>query len=290
MKADPGINRFAAKALFVAVVALLAASHAVAQQPASTAKPTSPGKAPMAAAVTDSQTKAQAILMRMAEFLGSAQRFSVTVRGEYDAVQKSGQKIEFGENRKVTLARPDRLRVEGERSDGAKVLTVFDGKEITVIDSASNVYATAPQPGSVDETIVYFVRDLGMRLPLAVLLVSRLPAELKERVRVVEYVEKTNIDGMVSHHLAARTDTVDFQIWIADGDKPLPHRVVLTYKNAPGQPQFRAQLSDWNLAPVIADSAFLVKAPDGAQKIAFAAQLARVATAASKKSSDKGAK
>jgi hypothetical protein len=263
---------------------LLAASLAYAQQPA-------PGKkAPAAAAVTESQAQASAILMRMADFLGGTQRFSVSVRGGYDAVQQSGQKIEFGEMRKVTLSRPDRLRIEGERSDGAKTLTVFTGKEIVLIDETSNVYATAPQPGGVDDTIVHFVKDLGMRLPLAVLLVSQLPAELKDRVRSVDYVEKTNIHGSTSHHLAARTDMVDFQIWVADGETPLPQRVVITYKKAQGEPQFRAQLSDWNLAPALDDSTFLAKPPDGAQKVAFAAQLARVSPAARKPPADKGAK
>jgi len=263
---------------------LLAAGLAHAQQPA-------PGKkAPAAAAVTESQAQARAILMRMADFLAGAQSFSVSVRAGYDAVQQSGQKIEFAEVRKVTLSRPDRLRMEGERSDGTKTLTVFNGKEIVLIDAASNVYATAPQPGGVDDTIVYFVKDLGMRLPLAVLLVSQLPAELKDRVRSVEYVEKTNIHGATSHHLAARTDTVDFQIWVADGDAPLPQRVVITYKKAKGEPQFWAQFSDWNLSPAIEDATFLVKAPDGAQKVPFAAQLPRISPAARKPAADKGAK
>ena len=219
MSAKNPMCRFAGRVVFVSVLVAAAAGHAYSQpsepakQPAATAKK----EAPAAVAVTESQKQAQAILTRMAEFLGSAQSFSFNVRGDYDAVQQSGQKIEFGENRKVTLARPDRLRVEGERSDGAKTLVVFNGKEIMLIDSTSNVYATAPQPGGVDESIVYFVRDLGMQLPLAVLLVSQLPAELKERVRAVDYVEKTGIYGAPSHHLAGSTDTVDFQIWVADG-------------------------------------------------------------------------
>jgi len=253
-------------------------------------QPAAPGKKAPAVAETASQAEARAILTRMAEFLGGAHGFSVTVRAGYDAVQRSGQKIEFGEMRKVTLSRPDRLRVEGERSDGAKMLTVFTGKEIMLIDAASNVYATAPQPGDVDQTIVYFVRDLGMRLPLAVLLVSQLPAELKDRVRSVDYVEKTSILGSTTHHLAARTDTVDFQIWVADGDKPLPQRVVITYRMAKGEPQFWAQFSDWNLAPAIADSTFLAEPPSGAQKVAFAAQLPRVSPVARKSSAAKGAK
>jgi hypothetical protein len=247
-------------------------------------------QAPAAAAVSGSKAQASAILMRMADFLGGTQRFSVSVRGDYDAVQQSGQKIEFAELRKVTLSRPDRLRVEGERSDGVKMLTVFSGKEIVLVDAASNVYATAPQPGGLDDTIVYFVKDLGMRLPLAVLLVSQLPAELKGRVRSVDYVEKTSIHGAPSHHLAARTDTVDFQIWVADGDQPLPQRVVITYKKAKGEPQFRAQFSDWNLAPAVADSMFQANPPDGAQKIAFAAQLPSLSPVARKSITSKGAK
>jgi len=266
------------------VALLLAAGLAHAQQPA-------PGKqAPAAAPVTETQAQASAILTRMADFLGGTERFSVSMRAGFDVVQKSGQKIEFGDVRKVTLSRPDRLRMEGERSDGVKTLTLFNGKEIVLIDETRNVYATAPQPGGLDDTIVYFVKDLGMKLPLAVLLVSQLPAELKARVRSVDYVERTTIDGSPSHHLAARTDLVDFQVWVADGDRPLPQRVVISYKQARGEPQFWAQFSDWNLAPALDDSTFLAKPPDGAQKVAFAAQLPRLSPAARKPSADKGAK
>ena len=266
------------------VALLLAAGLAHAQQPA-------PGKqAPTAAPVTETQAQASAILTRMADFLGGTERFSVSMRAGYDVVQKSGQKIEFGDMRKVTVSRPDRLRMEGERSDGVKTLTVFNGKEIVLIDETRNVYATAPQPGGLDDTIVHFVKDLGMKLPLAVLLVSQLPAELKARVRSLDYVERTNIDGSPSHHLAARTDMVDFQVWVADGDRPLPQRVVISYKQAKGEPQFWAQFSDWNLAPALDDSTFLAKPPDGAQKVAFAAQLPRLSPAARKPSADKGAK
>jgi hypothetical protein len=267
-----------------AAALLLAAGVAYAQTPV-------PGKkAPAAAVVSESQAQANAILMRMADFLGGTQRFSVSVNGGYDAVQTSGQKIEFGELRKVTLSRPDRLRVEGERSDGAKALTVFNGKEIVLVDAASNVYATAPQPGGLDDSVVHFVKDLGMRLPLAMLLVSQLPAELKGRVRSVEYVEKTSIYGAPAHHLAARTDSVDFQVWVADGDKPLPQRIVITYKKAKGEPQFRAQFADWNLEPAIVDSTFQANPPDGAQKVAFAAQLPRLSPGGRKSTANKGAK
>ncbi|CAB3801239.1 DUF2092 domain-containing protein [Pararobbsia alpina] len=278
--------RCAARALCVAAFVLTAAPTAHSAPP----QKESAARAPAAEPETASQAQARAILMNMAEFLGGMPRFRVSLRAGYDAVQPSGQKIEFGENRTVTLSRPDRLRVEGERSDGAKTLTVFTGKEIVLVDLARKVYATAAQPGTLDDTVVYFVRDLGMRLPLAAMLLSRLPAEFQNRVRSVDYVEKTSIYGIASHHLAARTDTVDFQVWVADGDKPLPVRIVLTYKAEAGQPQFWAEFSNWNLAPEIDDVTFSAQVPDGLQKVAFAAQLPRVSPVAGKASGKKGAK
>ena len=236
--------------------------------------PATPGSASQAAA--EPQADAEAILMGMAKFLSQAQRFTVSIRGGYDVVQASGQKIEFGYLRKVTLSRPDRLRIEVEQSDGDKNLVLFDGKEITVFSTPRNVYAKAPKPGSLDEAITYFIKDLHMRLPLAMLLVSQLPAELDRRVQSLDYVERTNILGVPSHHLAGRTDTVDFQVWVAEGDQPLPLRVVLTYKDAEGEPQFRAQFSDWNLSPEITDSMFAFTPPEGAEKIAFLPQLRAV--------------
>jgi len=68
-----------------------------------------------------SEQKAMTILKNMSQYLAQAERFSVTIRDGYDAVQQSGQKIEYGEVRKVTVSRPDRLRFEVERSDGEKV-------------------------------------------------------------------------------------------------------------------------------------------------------------------------
>lgn len=225
----------------------------------------------------------RALLLKMAEFLGQTQRFSVTVRSSYDIVQASGQKVEWNEVRTVTLNRPDRLRMETEKSNGVRTLVVFDGKQISAYDESGRAYAQASQPGGVDETVVYFVRDLGMRLPLAVFLLTHAASELDRRVTSVEYVERTGILGTTAHHLVGRTDTVNFQIWIADGDQPLPQRIVLTYPAAPGQPQFRAQFLAWKLAPELSDSLFTFTAPTEAGRIPFATALPQYAPRASGK-------
>ena len=236
-------------------------------QPVAGATPAAPETAP----------DAKAVLMGMARFLGGSQRFSMTVRSGYDVVQESGQKIEFSEARKIVLSRPDRLRVEVEQSDGERHLVLYDGKDVTVHSATQNVYATTPVPGGIDAAVTHFVKDLNMKLPLAALLLSRVGDELERRTLSLDYVEKTRIFGVAAHHLAGRTETVDYQVWIADGDQPWPLRAVLTYKTTEGQPQYRAQFSDWNFPPQVNDAQFAFTPSQGARKIAFLAHLPRLA-------------
>jgi len=233
-----------------------------------------------------SEQNALAILKSMSEYLAKAERFSVSIRDGYDAVQQSGQKVEFGEVRKVTVSRPDRLRVEVERSDGEKGLVVFDGKDLTVYTADKNVYATVSRQGTLDQTIKYALEDLKIRVPLAMMLLSTLPSELDKLVVSADYVETTTITDVPCDHLAVRTAKgVDFQVWVAQGNEPLPRRIVITYKDEAGQPQFWADLSNWNLAPEISDALFTFTPPDGANRIQF---LAEVGSAASTATPEKG--
>ena len=242
--------------------------------------------------VSSTAPDAKAILMRMAEHMAGLRRFSFDVRASYDTVQPSKQKLEFNETRRYVIARPDRFRVDVEESDGTRQTLVFDGKDITVVTPSRNVYAQVAKPGTIDDALVFFVRDLHMRVPLALLLVTTAPQQLARRTQSVELIEKTQLLGTPSFHVAGRTATVDYQIWISDSDKPLPLRLVLTYRNSPGQPQFRAQFLDWNTNPQLTDTTFVVNPPAGAQKIPFLAQVPRSAgkprvTSESKKSGEK---
>jgi hypothetical protein len=228
-------------------------------------------KAPVEAQKGEAQAKA--VMKNMADYLSQAKGFSVTVDTGFDAVQEFGQKIEFGETRKIVLSRPDRLRVEATKRDGSKSEMIFDGKEITVYFARENVYATDAKPGTVDQAVDYFTDDLDMRLPLAEMLSSKLAEELPNLVMEAAYVEKSFIAGVPCDHVAFRGEQADLQLWVAQGDKPLPQRMVITYTKIDGRPQFWAQFGNWNLAPEVNNSLFVFKAPAGATKIAFATKL-----------------
>jgi hypothetical protein len=231
-----------------------------------------------------SEQRAMTVLKNMSEYLAQVDRFSVTIRDGYDAVQQSGQKIEYGEVRKVTVSRPNRLRFEVERSDGQKGLVIFNGQDLTVYTAKNNFYATVSKPGTLDEVIKYAMDDLKIRVPLGVLLLSALPSQLDNLIVSADYVETTTIMDVPCDHVAAQTSRgVDFQAWIAQGSEPLPRRIVITYKEETGEPQFWADLSNWNLAPEVSDAVFTFTPPEGAERIQFLAAVSNAAPMASPK-------
>jgi hypothetical protein len=224
-------------------------------------------------APSGSQAEAAAILKGMAEYLGGLTSFSCTSAGSFEVVQTDGQKIEFGETRRVSLARPDRLRIEEVASDGLSDLALFDGKQITVLSADDNVYAQAPQPPSLEDALVYYVRDLRMRMPLALFLSTHIRTELPTLAKQIDYVETAQLRGQTAHHLAGRGESVDFQIWIADGKIPVPLRIVIIYKLEPDKPKFSADISDWNTSPKFTAATFQLKLPTGARNIPFVVQM-----------------
>jgi hypothetical protein len=218
----------------------------------------------------------KATLKSFAQFLSSQKSFSYTAVMGYEAVQDSGLRLEFGATRKVTVQRPNRARVEAQRRDGGKRLIIIDGKEISVFDENENVYAIVPKEGTLTEIIDYFVDDLQMPLPLAELVSDDLTEVLTEKISFGHTIGESIIDGIRCDNLVLQNDEVDVQLWIEKGKKPLPRRVVITYKNEPGEPQFWAQFVEWNLSPDVDDKQFSFQPPADASRIIFAPRLAVV--------------
>lgn len=248
--------------------------------------------APAPARETESVQQARARLMAMAELLAGLDKFSFEMRAGYDVLQASGQMIEFGEHRQVSVQRPNRARIEQQASDGSRELVLFDGKYITVFDADSDVYAHTPQPEDLDTAIMYLLRDLKMRLPLAPLLLTTFPKELQRHLLEVELVEATDILGVTADHIAARTDEVDFQVWIARGKRAWPLRIVITYRQLEEYPQFWADLSEWDAAAKFDKLSFTFEPPADATRIPFAAHFSTASPApvTGDKPATKGAK
>ena len=216
---------------------------------------------------------AKVILQKMTQQLAQAPGFSVTIRSDYDAIQADGLGIAFGNKHQVSLQRPGQLRIDTLRSDGDQDMTLFDGKTLTAYKAGDNAYARVEKPGTVDNALVYLVRDLQMTVPLARMLLTTLPQELESKAESVSYVEKDVLTDVPTDHIIVRSADIDFQVWVTQGAQSVPRKVIITYKREQGQPQFRAELSDWNLAPTFKPELFAWMPPKGVEQIPFLAPL-----------------
>jgi hypothetical protein len=107
----------------------------------------------------------------------------------------------------------------------------------------------------------------GIEIPLGDVLVSDPYRNMMDNVETAEDLGKVMVLGAVCNHLAFTGANADCQIWIADGPKPLPRKIVINFKTIAGSPQVTQIFSDWDLLSPISDSVFAFVPPDGSSKI-----------------------
>jgi hypothetical protein len=212
---------------------------------------------------------ALATLRRMADHLRGLPSLRVEAQVEHDALQRDGQTIEFGSTREIAVRRPDRIRAEATDRSGAQRSLTYDGRRVTVLDRAQAVYATAEQTGDVDAILRFAEEQLGVPVPLGELLSSELGERLDEELVFAAVVGAETLDGVRCDHLALRNADRGIQIWVEQGETPLPRRISITWEQAPGRPQFRARLTKWELSPRLPDALFAFEPPEGAERIPF---------------------
>ena len=226
-------------------------------------------KAAIEATIQAYTDEVKGLLKQSADFLAAQSSFGFRARVGYDVVQLNGQKLEFGATRKITLRRPDRLRVEATQLDGDRMALFFDGEQIAIDLPEENAYVAAKKPGTLDAAIDYLVDDLDTPAPLHEFLSSNFYDGVEDKILAGFYVEEAALGKRRCNHLAFRTAEVDVQIWIEDGERPLPCRLVISYKREEGSPQFWAQFHDWDLSPKTPDSLFEYTPPEGAERLAL---------------------
>ena len=216
----------------------------------------------------DVQQSADQILREMGEYLASAEEFGFEADIVYDTETAEGQTLQYGGVAQIAVRRPDRLHVEFD-GDERQTRVVLDGQTFTVYDARANVYATTEVPSGIDAAVDRAFEHYGFSIPIADLVYSDPYQTLIESVESGFVVGRHAVDGVLCHHLAFSQETIDWQIWIEDGPRPLPRKLVITYKSEPGSPQYVARLSSWDFQPRFSKHYFEFDAPAGSGEIEF---------------------
>ncbi len=202
------------------------------------------------------------------DYLTSADAFRVKAEVTYEKVLTSGKKLQLSRTVEIMLRRPDRLRTEVLGDQGSRRI-YYDGATLSMHDLDQNVYGTVEAPATIDEMIDSLRDQYGIALPLADLLVSDIDQSFRDNADSGRYMGLHYHQGVKHHHLLLSNQNVDYQVWIEDSARPVPKKIVITYVNEPGQPQFTAVLSGWDFAPRLPDLVFDFAPPIDADEIEF---------------------
>jgi hypothetical protein len=212
------------------------------------------------------EPKADEVLRRMSHSLASAKALRFRAHDMVDQLMDNGQKVQFARNLDVAARRPGAMRanVKGDMED---VEYAFSGGKLTIVNERERCYTVQDVPATIDEMFDFLAERYGITAPLADLLFSDPYQAMTGRVRVGQHMGLHYVGQTKCHHLAFRQEGIDWQIWIEDTDRAVPRKVVITYKELPGQPQFIAMLDEWNLAAELSDTTFNLTVPNGYKRV-----------------------
>jgi len=213
--------------------------------------------------------EASQILARMTDFISEAPAFSLISDTGHEVTQKNGHVLEFGSHLTLSIQRPSQGIGRFESRNGDISDIVLDGTTLSIYGAIGDIYVydATRQPGDIDSSLEFLANQTGVPRQLRDFFSKDLTASLGSAVVSGYYVGVSKIAGVMCDHLALRGDEADVQVWIARGDEPVPRRIVITYRELEGQPQFWVQFIEWDFSPELSDTTFTFSPPEGAKRI-----------------------
>ena len=212
--------------------------------------------------------EAKALFKAMSDFLAKQPAIAVSYDATLEIVTADLEKVGLASSGTLGMSRPDKIRAT--RTGGlADVELVYDGKTLSAYGTNINAFARKSVEGSVDQLIDTLRFDFGLELPAADLLSANAYDIMMSNVTDAKALGEGIVRGQSCDHLAFRTAEVDWQIWIAPGDKPFPCRFTITSKMAALAPSYDITFTGWKTGADAPADDFQLKPAEGAKELKF---------------------
>ena len=205
------------------------------------------------------------ILQNMSYFLGSKDEYTFKAEVMFDQLVDSNRKIQYSAEEKVYLKKKGNMTIEYVSDLGGYKLWYEDGK-LTVLELPTNLFSIATIPATIDQALAALKEKYNFTPALSEFLFINTFRALTENVISGSYFGTSKVLGVRCDHLAFVQQDIDWQIWVEIGKRQIPRKLVITYKELPGQPQFIAIMRDWVTDKPITGFAFQADIPNLNQK------------------------
>lgn len=246
------------RTLLLSAMLLGLAAPLAAQEAAATAEP--------ATEVRTVSPEAQAVIDRMTSYMKGLKTYSIESWSTRDEVVSFGYKLQHNEHSVTTAQLPTKLRADVD-GDVRNRSFIYDGSKLVMYSPDDAVFVKIDAPDTVGK-LVDGILDAGIEMPMLDMLYQTYNGGITGDARGGVLVGQTKIDGVECDHLAFRSPSYDWQIWVESGARPLPRKLVITTRYEVGDPQYQL-LMRWNLQPKIEKSTFEFTPPAGVTQIPF---------------------
>jgi hypothetical protein len=208
------------------------------------------------------------VLKSMSDFIDSQDAFRISGQSSSDAWLQTDLLVSNTAEIQLAYREPGSMQFSRLSDSATDVLNIDQG-QLLYFASATGYYATAQAPNGIGQALEFAFEELGIDLPLMDLVrTNAFDRMVDEGDSVLHVTDRARVDGVKCDQVVIRTPELDIQLWVQQGEQPLPRRVVLTDRWLQGSPRFVANM-EWDLSPEFDRHTFLYAPPDGAEKIEF---------------------
>jgi hypothetical protein len=232
--------------------------------PQTAAAPTAATGAPSPQKVDPDAVKA---LSDMSACLKSLSSFELTSQTSLDLVAADEQKIQLDGVTHYKVRKDPGAFVIDVVSDDWNRRYIYNGSQFTLYAPKLGYYSTVPAPATIQAAVDDMSKRFGISLPLDDLFRWSGPDGTRADVLDAGFLVGTAaIDGVQTKHYAFREGDIDWQVWIQQGDQPLPRKLVIVDRRDSTDPAYVARLT-WTLNPPLTDEDFKFSPATDAKRI-----------------------
>jgi hypothetical protein len=252
---------------FAAILGLAQATAAAPASPNPAPAHKAAKSAPAASPIVEKvDPKAVDALRRMSAYLQGLPAFALTSQTSLELVLRDGQKVLVDGVARYKVRRPGGFVIDVESNLKTRRF-VYDGKQFTVFSPKLGYFATVAAPATNRETLDFLWNKFRVALPLEDLFRWSDPGGARDdRLQSGFRVGTVTLDGVETDQYVFREPGFDWQIWIQQGDQPIPRRVVIVDRTDPAQPAYTARLT-WDTHPTFAPDEFAFHPGKGATAV-----------------------
>jgi hypothetical protein len=201
-------------------------------------------------------------LRAMSATLAGAKSLSFSTAERHERVNAKGVKGARESTRDFVVVRPNRFHAKRVR-DGETAQAVYDGAKLSLQSDKDKVWAQVDMPPTLDEAFDYAAEVYRFPMPVADLLYSDPYGSLVADDTAARIAGKEDVNGVSCEKVAVVTPLVEADVWIEEGERALPCKLEILYKELPQTPRSSITFSNWNLAPTVDESIFTYSPPKG---------------------------